>query len=147
MRRRLRSDEGSIGVLSLGVFVLAALLILTVASATAVHIAQLRLNHIADELALDAADTLDASAYYQAGPGAGAPRLAVGEMREAVEAHLAQRAQGQLEGVVVTDVRSLDGVTAEVQIAVVVYPLFGIEALMPFADGIYLTATATARAF
>ncbi|NTV39879.1 MAG: hypothetical protein HGA51_07990 [Demequinaceae bacterium] len=40
-----------------------------------------------------------------------------------------------------------DAVTSRVTIEITVYPLFGLEALMPFADGITVTATGQSRAF
>lgn len=151
MRRRLvvreASDQGTIGILSLGFAVLAITLILVVASATAVHVARLRLTHLADELAMDAADAVDKDAYYRATAGGPDPRLAEALMQDAVAAHADRRDGGHLEGVQVVSVTSPDGQTAVVTVRLTVYPLFGLEALMPFADGIVLTATGEARGF
>ncbi len=44
-------------------------------------------------------------------------------------------------------VEALDNSTARVTVQIKVYPLFGVEALMPFADGITVRATGEARAF
>ena len=62
LRRRAPDDEGTIGILTLGFTVLALMLILVVSAATSVHLTRLRLTHLADELAEDAADAVDAAA-------------------------------------------------------------------------------------
>lgn len=147
--RRLaaRRDDGTIGILTLGFAVLAILLILVTAAASAVHLSRMRLSHLADELAADAADAVDTSGYFAATPGTGDVRLAHDAMTAAVIAHESQRGTGKLDGVRLVSVETPDGVTATVTIEMTVYPLFGLEALMPFADGIRLTATGRSRAF
>lgn len=149
---RSRSDNGNISVLSLGFSVLTVMTVLVVSAATAVHIQQMRLTHLADELALEAADALDLGRYYAAQipeptENAAVP-LAQQRMNSAVASHLAQ-SQGRinLPDVRVVSVETLDGNTASVTVAVTVEPLFGMEALMPFADGIVLVATGTARTY
>jgi len=65
-----------------------------------------------------------------------------------VDAHVAEYAHRfHLDDAVVVAVASPDGKTAIVTVAVVVRPLFGLEALLPWADGITLTATSSARAY
>lgn len=150
MRRRLAAggrDEGTIGILTLGFMVLATMLILVVSAATAVHLTKMRLSHLADELAEDAADAVDTSNYFAGGPGSADVTLAESRMLDAVTTHVETRGTGQLDGVTLVSVDSADGSTARVTVAIVVYPLFGIEALMPFADGITVTATGESRAF
>jgi len=150
--RLARNDEGNISVLSLGFAVLTLMTVLVVSAATAVHIQHMRLTHLADELALEAADALDLGRYYaghipEPTEHAAVP-LAQQRMNTAVATHLA-RSQGRinLPNVRVVSVDTLDGNTASVTVAVTVEPLFGMEALLPFADGIVLVATGTARAY
>lgn len=150
-----RSEDpqaGNITVLSLGVSVLAIMLILVISAASAVHLQHMRLSHLADELALEAADALDVDAYYDGSAATptedAAVSLATARMRTAVDGHVASAQQRlNLEGVSVVAVETHDGTTATVTVAVVVTPLFGMEALMPFADGIELVATGTARSY
>src|SRR4051794_40876633 len=71
MRRSLRhDDEGTIMLLTLGFTVIALMLVLVVAAATQVHLQRMRLTHVADEVALDAADSLDVAGYYAGEEGA-----------------------------------------------------------------------------
>jgi len=146
--RQARSDDGTIGILTLGFTVLALMLILVVSSASAVHLTRLRLTHLADELAEDAADAVDTAGYFD-GPGTGPASidLATAAMTAAVQRHVDERGVDQLEGVHLVSVESLDDSTAHITIEVIVYPLFGVEALLPFADGITLRATGEARSF
>ncbi len=146
--REFRSDDGTIGILTLGFTVLALMLILVVSSASAVHLTRLRLTHLADELAEDAADAVDTAGYFDS-PGVGpeALDLATAAMTSAVQRHVDERGVDQLEGVRLVAVESLDDSTARITIEVTVYPLFGVEALLPFADGITLRATGEARSF
>lgn len=146
--RRARSDEGTIGILTLGFTVLALMLILVVSAATAVHLSRLRLTHLADELAEDAADAADTGNYYATPAGSPASLdLATSAMTAAVHRHITERGVDQLEGVHVIGVEALDNSTARVTVETTVYPLFGVEALMPFADGITLRATGQSRSF
>ena len=48
-RSRLRDDEGTIMLLTLGFVVIALLLVLVVAAATQVHLQRMRLTHVADD--------------------------------------------------------------------------------------------------
>jgi hypothetical protein len=68
-----RPDDGQITVLVLGYALIVLALILTAASATAVHLTRHRLLAVADGAALDAADALDRQRFYVeiggAGPG------------------------------------------------------------------------------
>ena len=145
--RRPVDDQGTIGILTLGFAVVALILVLVVSAATAVHLSLLRLTHLADELAQDAADAVDRGSYYGGGPDGGDVRLSQAAMLTAVQDHLVTRRTDGLDGVQVVAVDAPDSVSARVTVSLVVYPLFGIEALMPFADGIRLTATGESRAF
>lgn len=145
-------DEGAIGLLSLGMAMLALTVILVVSAATAVHAERMRLATAADTLALDAADSLDLAAYYTSVAGdAEAPadhgvQLSPDRMSEVVNARLTG-GSAQFKGVQVIAVTTPDGTTAVVTVGKLVRPLFGIEVLLPFVDGIPMTATARARAF
>lgn len=148
---RSAADDGNISVLTLGFLVLTMLVFLVIAAATAVHVQRMRLVHVADELALDAADALDIGSYYAgAAPlptDDAAIQLAQSRMEAAVAAHAVTRADGDLDGLRVVRVWTPDGSTAAVTVSLVVYPLFRLEPLAPFADGIELRATGTARTF
>lgn len=150
-RRTPADDAGNISVLTLGFVVLTMLTLLVVAAATAVHMQRIRLVHLADELAVDAADALDLDSYY-AGSATlptqdAAVELAHGRMIEAVQAHVGARSTGHLDGVRVVSVTTPDGNTAVVTVSLVVHPLWPLEPLMPFANGVELTATGSARSF
>lgn len=150
-RFRGAEDRGSISLLTLGFAVLAIMLILVVASATQLQLDRTRLTQLADELAIDAADAMDIPAYYAGSAERPTDRAAVdlapAAMRAVVDAHVAEYAHRlRLDNAVVVAVTSPDGKTAVVTVAVVVQPLFGLEALLPWTDGITLTATSSARA-
>jgi hypothetical protein len=147
MRSRPRGDEGTVMLLSLGFAVLAMMLVLVVTAATQVHLERLRLARLADELALDAADALDAEAYYASAVGEpGEVTLAKGAVREVVRERLEDAsARAGFEATSLIEASTSDGATASVTVATVVHPLFAVDALLPFADGITLTATSSAR--
>jgi len=141
-----RRDEGTIGILTLGFAVIAIVLILVVSAATSVHLTRMRLADLADELATDASDAVSSDGYYGETAGTGPVSLARSRMSDAVVAHLTPRGSGSLDGVQIVSVDAPDAMTARVTIEITVYPMFGLEALMPFADGITITATGHARA-
>ncbi len=149
MRRLLnrRDDEGTIGILTLGFAVLAIMLILVISAATSVHMTRMRLVHLADELAEDASDAVSSEGYFATQAGTADVELARSRMTDAVVAHVTQRGTDRLEGVSIVSVDAPDAITARVTVEITVYPLFGLEALMPFADGITVTATGQSRAF
>jgi hypothetical protein len=144
-------DEGSISLLSLGFGVLAIVLILVVAAATQLQIDRTRLCRMADELAIDAADAMDVPAYYAGNADRpndlAAVDLSPGSMQQIVNGHLSEYASRyHLHDVAIVGVSSPDGRTAVVRVALVVRPLFGLDALLPWSDGITLTAASSARA-
>jgi len=130
---------------------LALTVILVVSAATAVHAERMRLATAADTLALDAADSLDLAEYYSSvAKDANANQdqgvqLSRDRMSEVVNARVSGGSV-QFKGVQVIAVTTPDGTTAVVTVGKVVRPLFGIEELLPFMDGIPMTATARARA-
>lgn len=145
-------DQGNITVLSLGLSVVVMMLVLVVSAATAVHLQHARLLHLADELALDAADALDVARYYAGESSLPTEQAGVEVTQARMETTVAQsvghaQSRANLDNVRVVEVSSTDGNTATVTVAVVVYPLFGMEALLPYADGITLTATGSARGY
>ena len=154
MRRRFDAsdDEGTVLLLTLGFTVLALLLILVVSAATHVHLQRMRLVHVADELALDAADALDIAAYYRGEvdlpEGEAVVPLAQGTVLATAQSRVADAAaRANLPATEVVSATTEDGFSATVTVTTTVYPLFGLEALLPFADGVTLTATSSARAY
>ena len=150
-RTRTAGDGGSISLLTLGFAILAIVLILVVSAATEVQLQRTRLAQVADELALDAADAMDVPTYYAGLAERPTDDAAVGlsetSMRAVVDAHLGGYAtRYHLEDVDVVYVGAPDGKTAVVTVAVVVRPLFGLQALLPWSHGITLTTTSAARA-
>ncbi|MBN2177766.1 MAG: Tad domain-containing protein [Demequinaceae bacterium] len=144
-----QSDRGNITLLSLGFAVFAILLILVGAAVTGVHLDRTRLQHIADELALDAADAMDTGAYYtglapRPTSEAGIAVSVVNAGRVASSRLPGLEAQYGMDGVTLVEVTSLDGHTVTVTVTVVVHPLFGSSGWLPLGD-ITLTATASAR--
>ena len=151
MRARAADDAGSISLLTLGFAILAIVLILVVSAATEVQLQRTRLAQVADELALDAADAMDVPTYYAGLADRPTDDAAVGlspaSMRAVVSGHLGEyEGRYHLDDVDVVAVASPDGKTAVVTVEVVVRPLFGLDALLPWSHGIRLTATSAARA-
>ena len=145
--QRRRDDEGTIGILTLGFTVVAIMLILVISAATSVHMTRMRLANLADELAEDACDAVSSDGYFTTQPGTSDVVLAQSRMTDAVVAHVTERGTDRLDGVHIVSVDAPDATTARVTVEITVYPLFGLEALMPFADGITVTATGQSRAF
>ncbi len=142
-------DEGSVTLLSLGFAIVAILLILVGAAVTGVYLDRTRLVHVADELALDAADAMDVGTYY----AGGAPRptedagIAVSEasVRAVVASRLpAAESRRGLEGVQIVEVSCVDGHTVTVVVAMVSHPQFGLDSWLPWG-GVTIVATSSAR--
>lgn len=149
--RGIGGDDGTIGLLTLGMVVFVLALILVVAAASTVHSEHMRLATVADELALEAADAADLDAYYT---GEAATALAndpggVVLSQERMQAEVGDRVAGaasRLGDVRVLSVTTPDGQTAIVTVGVTVHPMLGAEGILPFLTGVNLTATGTARA-
>lgn len=137
-------DDGNITLLSLGLMIVVLVTILVVAAASQVHLQSLRLTHLADELALDAADTVDVGSYYSG--GAATLRLDEDAMDAAVAARLAADARGWAGEVRLVEIGSSDGSTAQVTIAMEITPLVPATVLGVDLPGVVLTATGSARA-
>jgi hypothetical protein len=146
-------DAGSVTLLSIAFGALALLLMTAVVSATSVHLEQKRLVALADELALEAADALDLTAFYRGqAPSpteAGVVPLTDDDVRGAVEQYLADHpgVAAGLEGLRVVEAVSDDGRTARVGLVALARPPLVSWVTAAWSDGIALRATASARAW
>jgi hypothetical protein len=145
-----RDDEGQVTLLLIGYAVLVLAVILTAASATAVHLTRHRLMGVADGAALDAADALDRHRFYVEVGGAGpGPDQVVALSAESVHSSVtgylaALPPAGGLDAVAVGDPTGTpDGFTAEVTL-VTVAQLPVLPALL--GDRARVTVRVTARA-
>ena len=82
--KRLRSDQGSVLILSLGLIVVCVLAVGVVVDASALFLARRSLQAQADSAALAGAQAIDVEAYYQRG-AASVIRLEPTRVRSAVE--------------------------------------------------------------
>jgi hypothetical protein len=147
-----RDDGGQTTVLILGYAVVVLALILTVASATTVHLTRHRLLSVADGAALDAADALDNRRFYAelggAGPGPDqVVALTAESVRTSVAGYLAASpaaaALGDVTVAAPTD--TPDGFTAQVTLVTRArLPL--LPALFGDRAAVDVTVTARARA-
>ena len=140
-------EQGQIGVLALGLFVLAAILVLGAIDVTAAQLARMRLLDAADSAALDAADALDERAAYEGGV---VDHLALTDESVAGAAgeHLARTPMppGITSWSVVPDTGTTDGATAVVTIrGTATLPMSGwvIESL---GGSVTITVSSRARA-
>lgn len=119
--RTLHGDDGRITVLVLGYFVVVALLLGVVGGIASVQTARQRLLALADAAALEASQAIDETAYYAGGVGAGGAPLSDVAVAASVEEALA--AAGAAQDFPTLTVGGLtgspDGVTAQVQLSVV----------------------------
>lgn len=140
----VRDDRGSATVLTIGLVAVLLAAILTVAAATQVHLQRMRLQHVADEVALASADALDLDGYYAAGTAGESLALSHARLREEAERQLRASSTRQgLDGVRLTAAASPDGATVEVGLALETPVLFGAQWL---PARVTLDATAAARA-
>ncbi|WP_084078834.1 hypothetical protein [Demequina sp. NBRC 110057] len=131
-------------VLTLGWIVVVAVALLVVAAATQVHLDRLRLLALADELALDAADSIDGDLYYSA--SSPSVRLDAARVRDQALAGLsADAARPWVEDVTLIEADAPDGESARVVLGRVVPLPWNLDALAPWSDGVAITASATAR--
>jgi uncharacterized membrane protein len=150
-RRRLRApadDDGQVLLLILVYALVALALVTVVVSASAVHLERKRLWALADAAALDAADALDAPAFYRSGtdPARGVP-LTDGSVRASVEEYvnLAGAAARFERFAVDPTTGTRDGQTAEVTLVALARPPLVSAVLEAFSGGIELRVTARAR--
>ncbi len=147
--RAVGDEAGNVTLLSLGFAIVVILLILVGAAVTGVHLDRTRLNHVADELALDAADAMDVGLYYAGGAerptDVAGITVSLAEAQRVVSIRLPTvEARYGMSGVEVLMVSSTDGHTVTVTVAATVHPLFGQGGWIPLND-VTLTATSSAR--
>lgn len=93
-RRPACGDRGQLSVLLVGLFAIAALLVVGAVDVTAAHLARVRLADAADAAALDAADALDEEGAYRRGLST-AVVVSDATVRDAVATYLAGRSRPQ----------------------------------------------------
>ena len=142
-------DDGQILLLSLVFGVITLALVLVVASISSIYLERKELLALADALAADAADAVDAESYYT-DPGAAHLPLTDDSVHAAVEEYLAAApaaVTGQFEDfAVVAPTGTPDGQVAEVTLAARVRPPVLPWVLMPWADGFEIEVTARGMA-
>ncbi|GAA2487887.1 pilus assembly protein TadG-related protein [Terrabacter carboxydivorans] len=146
-RPQASDDQGQIGVLALGLFVLATLLVLGAVDVTAAQLARMRLLDAADSAALDAADALDERAAYEGGV---LDQLALTDesVAAAAAAHLARTPMppGITSWSVVPRSGASDGATAVVTVqGTATLPMSG-WVLESLGGSVTITVTSRARA-
>lgn len=144
---RRTGEQGQIGVLALGLFVLATLLVLGAIDVTAAQLARMRLLDAADSAALDAADALDERAAYEGGV---LDQLALTDesVAAAASAHLARTPMppGFTSWSVVPETGTSDGATAVVTVrGTATLPMSG-WVLESLGGSVTITVTSRARA-
>lgn len=115
-RVRTTQDSGQVTLLVLGFTLVAAMLIVGTVAVTSLQLSRMRLLDAADGAALDAADSLDASAY-QRGLGQAVP-VSDDTVRATAESYLAERPLpvGMIAWQVAPGTGSPDGQSAVVRI-------------------------------
>ena len=135
-------------VLILVYSLIAVSLVAVVASASAVHLERKRLLALADAAALDAADALDAAAFYRNGasPAAGVP-VTDASVRDSVREYveLAGARERYVGFTVAPGTGTDDGRSAQVTLVALARPPLLGPVLDAFADGVPLRVTSTAR--
>lgn len=144
-------EQGGVMVLSLGYFVLAMLLVTVVVSATALHLERTRLLHLADALALEAADAADRDSMLAllGRPGGHDEALPLTDraVRDAVEGFLQDNPQAAgIEGLRIVEA-SADGGTVAVRLTALARPALISWITAPFSDGIEIHGEARSRAW
>ena len=150
LRSRVRSvrttgESGQVTLLVLGFTLVAAMLIVGTVAVTSVQLSRMRLLDAADGAALDAADSLDESAY-QRGVGTSVP-VSDQTVRSTAEAYLAERPLpvGMLGWRVASGTGSPDGQRAVVRlVGEADLPLVG-GVLRGLGGSVTLTVESTAR--
>jgi hypothetical protein len=148
-------EGGQVAILLVGLVVVAIALVTVVASAASLHLDRTRLAALADLAALDAADAISDAAYYGGPSAAGGaapddePALTDADVAAAVDAYLRDHPDpaARWDEVRVLEATSPDGRTARVRLAAVVRPAMGSWVLAPFAGGIAIGASSSARAW
>lgn len=143
---RTDSESGQIGLLVVGLCVLALSLVVGVINVTAVQLSKARLHDLCDAAALDAADTISEETVYRHGLGAAVP---VTESDVRRQAHRFLSSSGtpdrvtswRLDGATGTR----DGQSATVAITGVVEMPLGASLLAAIAGPVTVTVESTAQ--
>jgi len=151
-RFRHGGEEGNISLLTLGLSLGVVLIVLVAASATSVHLDHVRLLRLADDVALDVADTLDLEDYYAGRiPEPIRERAVVLDQDTLIDAVTAEVARQErrygLTDVQVTSVVSPDGFTVVVTLRARSELPFALDVLAPWGSGVILEVTSAARAY
>lgn len=151
-REVVADDAGHITLLSIAYAAVALGLILTVVTATDVHLERKRLLGLADGAALAASAALDHEEYYArqlAGIGdGGSVILTYASVRDAVSDYLQDApGTGRLTDIRLTTATSPDGRSADVTLTARTRPLLLSAITAPWSDGIGLQVTTSARAW
>lgn len=149
-------DDGQIMLLSMAFGAITLVLALVVAAVSSIYLERKELLALADALAADAADSVEASAYYDPAQNGGGPgiRHAVpisdASVEAAVEEYLAAapaQVAGEFEDfAVVPPTGTPDGTTAVVTLSARARPPMVPWVLLPWADGFTIEVTARAAA-
>ena len=146
---RSRGEDGQILLLSLVFGVITLALVLVVASVSSIYLERKELLALADALAADAADAVDAESYYTDDSLAHVP-LTDASVHAAVQDYLASApaaVTGEFEDfAVVAPTGTPDGQVAQVSLAARVRPPVLPWVLMPWADGFEIEVTARGMA-
>lgn len=145
-RLRLREESGQVGLLILGLTVVAALLIVGTVAVTSAHLSRMRLLDAADGAALDAADSLDVGAYERGFGDA----VAVNDqmVRSTAETYLSSRPLpvGMMSWTVAPGTGSPDGQTAVIRLSgKAELPMVG-KVLSALGTSVTITVQSRARA-
>lgn len=146
-RVRAGDDDGQVLLLVIAYAAIAIALVLTVVSASQVHLERKRLLEAADAAALDAADEIAEDVYFGGGARPGSVPLSERSVRDAVDGYLDERrAWVEFDDLAVAPgTGTPDGRTAVVTLrATVDPPLIG-WALEAWSDGVPLEVTSRAR--
>jgi hypothetical protein len=134
MTRRSGDDRGSVLILTMGYALLALALIVVCANATSLHLAQKRLDALADAAALAGANGFTLTVE------GGDPRARLTDENVRAQAQEIVRVAG--EGAILVSAVTPDGLSARATVATRWTPLL-VSAFV--ADGVALSATATSR--
>ena len=151
---RAGADDGQTTVLTLGLVVVALLLVTVVVSATGVHLDRKRLLATADATALEAADALATGSYFdpstEGGTTSGGRILLTDRaVKGAARAYLAENPEisDRFVRLELVDAAAVDGRSAQVRLRALVRPALVSWVTAPWSDGIVLEAESTARAW
>ncbi|MFS0700014.1 pilus assembly protein TadG-related protein [Cellulomonas sp. 179-A 4D5 NHS] len=148
------ADDGQTTILTLGLVVVALLLVTVVVSATGVHLDRKRLLATADATALEAADALSTGSYFDPSTSGGTTSggqilLTDRAVEGAARAYLAENPEisDRFVRLELVDTAAVDGRSAQVRLRALVRPALVSWVTAPWSDGIVLEAESTARAW